>query len=60
MWRDNHYVFPLLFPLLPRCYTSAWRGSECRRPGGGAKVDVKAQSRSKLYNRAEESTWQSR
>lgn len=35
------------------------RRSERCRPSGGVKVDVKAQSHSKLYNRAEESSWQS-
>lgn len=38
---------------------NAHPGYKWCRLTGGVKVDVKAQSHSKLYNRAEESTWQS-
>ena len=54
-------VFPVCCSLL--CFSivavNAHRGYKRCRLTGRVKVDVKAQSHSKLYNRAEESTWQS-
>lgn len=53
----------LLFPYSTQCYGIGTVNAHWgyRRGGltGGMKVDVKAQSHFKLYNRAEESTWQS-
>lgn len=54
-------MFPVCCSLLRFGFVAvnAHRGYKRCRLTGRVKVDVKAQSHSKLYNRAEKSTWQS-
>lgn len=61
--RDDRRTEHFLFAVQPSAsalwlWMQRW-GYKRRRLTGRVKVDVKAQSHSKLYNRAEESTWQS-